>query len=141
MPKLLKPMHPRTHAVQQEKPPQWAACTAQLESSPLHAAPREKPTLQWRPGLVINTEIILKKIFLIHKIKIFPILICRYMSMHQLQVDDIKCDVHFFMSLKGKNSALFRLHHSWWLECRYYGWSFNSHFGPWEWSRDGGTEN
>lgn len=32
--------------------------------------------------------------------------------MHQLQVDEIKCDVHFFMSLKGKNSALFPLQHS-----------------------------
>lgn len=31
--------------------------------------------------------------------------------MCQLQVDEIKCDVHFFrdMSLKGKNSALFFL--------------------------------
>ena len=29
--------------------------------------------------------------------------------MCQLQVDKIKCDVHFFMSLKGKNSALFFL--------------------------------
>ena len=32
-----------------------------------------------------------------------------YVSMCQLQVDKIKCDVHFFMSLKGKNSALFFL--------------------------------
>ena len=32
-PQLLKPSHPWTHALQQEKPPQWAACASQLESS------------------------------------------------------------------------------------------------------------
>ena len=31
---LLKPMHPRAQAPQQEKPPQWEALPPQLESSP-----------------------------------------------------------------------------------------------------------
>ena len=38
---LLKPMNPRSHALQQEKPLQWEACTLQLESSP-HSPQLEK---------------------------------------------------------------------------------------------------
>ena len=34
MPQLLKPGPPRARAQQQEKPPQWEACTLQLEKSP-----------------------------------------------------------------------------------------------------------
>ena len=34
VPQILKPVCPRANAPQQEKPPQWAACTLQLESSP-----------------------------------------------------------------------------------------------------------
>ena len=34
VPQLLKPACTRTHALQQKKPPQWEACTLQLESSP-----------------------------------------------------------------------------------------------------------
>ena len=33
---LLKPACPRAHALQQEKPLWWEACTLQLESSPPH---------------------------------------------------------------------------------------------------------
>ena len=31
---LLKPVCPKAHALQQEKPPQWEACVPQLEKSP-----------------------------------------------------------------------------------------------------------
>ena len=34
LPQLLKPKIPRARAWQQEKPPQWEACTPQLESGP-----------------------------------------------------------------------------------------------------------
>ena len=34
VPQFLKPVCPRAYAPQQEEPPQWAACTLQLESSP-----------------------------------------------------------------------------------------------------------
>ena len=39
-----EPMYPRAHALQQEKPPQWAAQASQLESSP------HSPQLQKNPG-------------------------------------------------------------------------------------------
>ena len=42
--------HPRAHALQQEKPPQWEAWTPQLESSP-HLPQLEKACAQQpRPG-------------------------------------------------------------------------------------------
>ena len=43
VPQLLKPVCPRAHALQQEKPPQWQACAWQLESSPPLASTRASP--------------------------------------------------------------------------------------------------
>ena len=43
--KLLKSTHPRAHALQQKKPPQWEACTPQLESIP-HLLQLEKALIQ-----------------------------------------------------------------------------------------------
>ena len=40
----LKPTYPRAHTLQQEKPPQWEACAAQLASSPDSQQPRPSPT-------------------------------------------------------------------------------------------------
>ena len=40
---LLKPTHPKAHALQQEKPPQCEAQAPQLERSPLLAATRKEP--------------------------------------------------------------------------------------------------
>ena len=40
-PQLLKPVHPRAHTLQKEKPPQWKAHVLRLESSP-HALQLEK---------------------------------------------------------------------------------------------------
>ena len=45
-PQLLKPVHPRAHAPQQEKLLQREALAQQLESSPMLAAAREKPVQQ-----------------------------------------------------------------------------------------------
>ena len=42
-PQLLKPVSLRTHALQQEKLPQWEACTPQLESSPLSLKLEKSP--------------------------------------------------------------------------------------------------
>ena len=36
MPQLLKPGHPRAHALQQEKPPQWEARAPQRRVAPAH---------------------------------------------------------------------------------------------------------
>ena len=41
VPQVLKPVLPRAHAVQQEKPPHWGAHTLQLESRP-HSLQLEK---------------------------------------------------------------------------------------------------
>ena len=43
-PQLLKPMHPRARASQQEKPLQWPACALQLESSPCSPQPEKAQT-------------------------------------------------------------------------------------------------
>ena len=47
-PKLLKPKQPRTSALQQEKPPQWEACSPQLhkaqQSNKDQAQPKIKET-------------------------------------------------------------------------------------------------
>ena len=52
---------PRARAPQQEKPPQWEACTWQLESSP-HSLQLEKAYAQQRrPGEAENKLITLKK--------------------------------------------------------------------------------
>ena len=42
-PQLLKPLHPRARAQQQEKPPQGEARSPQLDSNPLLTAARESP--------------------------------------------------------------------------------------------------
>ena len=48
-PQLLKPSHPRAHALQQKKPLQWEAHTPQPESGP-HWPQLEKAHVpQWRP--------------------------------------------------------------------------------------------
>ena len=50
-PRTLEPGAP-----QQEKPPQWGACTPHLERSP-HSLQLEKTTQQWRPSTATNKEV------------------------------------------------------------------------------------
>ena len=59
VPQLLKPSCPRAHALQQEKPPQWEACTPQRRVVTL-ATTREKPVEQWRPSIAQNKQIKMK---------------------------------------------------------------------------------
>ena len=47
---------PRACTLRQEKPLQWEAQAMQLESSPLLAATREKPTQQQRPSTATHTQ-------------------------------------------------------------------------------------
>ena len=51
---LLKPVYPRSGALQQEKPPQWEANPPQLESSPCSPQPEKKACQQQRPSAAKN---------------------------------------------------------------------------------------
>ena len=51
---LPKPVDPRAHAPQQEKPPQWEACTPQLESSPYSPQLEKDHKQQQRPSTAEN---------------------------------------------------------------------------------------
>ena len=53
-PQLLKPVCPRAHGRQQEKPPQCEAHALQLESSPCSLQLEKKPSQQWRPSTAMN---------------------------------------------------------------------------------------
>ena len=54
--------HPKAHALQQKKPPQWEVQMPQLESSPL-ALQLEKALLQQeRPSTAKNKYVLIKKI-------------------------------------------------------------------------------
>ena len=46
---LLKPTHPRAHALQQEKPPQWEAHIQQLETNPCLPQIEKAHVQQQRP--------------------------------------------------------------------------------------------
>ena len=61
---LLKPVHSRAPASQQEKPPQWEACMLQLESRPPHCNQR-KHMQQQRLGTAKNKKFF-KKCVLSH---------------------------------------------------------------------------
>ena len=48
--RVLQPLKPAQHPLQQEKPPQWEACTPQLESSPCSLQLEKAHVQQWRPN-------------------------------------------------------------------------------------------
>ena len=51
VPQLLKPTHPKARALQQEKPPQWEACT---KSSPCSPQLEKAHVQQRRPNATKN---------------------------------------------------------------------------------------
>ena len=53
-PQLLKPVHPRAHALQQDKPPQWGVRTPQLDSRPCLPQREKAQAQQWRPSTAKN---------------------------------------------------------------------------------------
>ena len=61
VPQLLKLMHPRAPAPQQEKAAQWEACTPQLESSPHFRQQEKKPIQQRRSSTTQMQNKIIKK--------------------------------------------------------------------------------
>ena len=55
MPQVMKPVHPRAHDLQQEKPPQWEARAPQLERRPCSPQLEKACVHQQRPSTAENS--------------------------------------------------------------------------------------
>ena len=91
-PQLLKPPWLRAHALQQEKPLQWKACTPQLESNPCLLQPEKSPHRNEDPTQPKKNKyffflIKISKIFLFHeksrKMEQNNVLACTYIKVGQ----------------------------------------------------------